>query len=59
MMNIDAWLNRGITTSNSIAVEYGYWAPLAMAEVKAKLLNEQEKAMIRKQAKRMERIWSN
>ena len=50
-MNIDSWLNRGVTTSTSLVVEYGYWTPLAMAEVKAKLMTDHE----REQAKRLAR----
>jgi len=54
-MNIDSWLNRGVTTSPSLVVEYGYWAPLAMVEVKAKLMTDHEREQAKRLAKHIRR----
>ena len=46
-------LNRTITTSTSLVWEPAHWASLAMAEVKAKLLTQEQKEAMRKLAQRI------
>ena len=55
-MNITSWLDHGVTTSHSLSVEYGYWAPLAMAEVRAKLLGEEEKRLLEQHLRHWKRF---
>jgi len=55
-MNIDSWLNRGVTTSTSLVVEYGYWAPLAMAEARTKLMTRREREQAKRLAKDVQRL---
>ena len=55
-MRIDDWLNRHVTTSTSLLVEYGYWAPLVMAEARAKLMKAEDKREAKHLVKRIERL---
>ncbi len=55
-MNITNWLDHGVTTSRSLSVEYGYWAPLAMAEVRAKLLSIEQKRLLEQHLRHWKRF---
>ncbi len=52
-LSLKAWLDRDVTTTQSVVVEYGYWCKLAMAEVQAKLLTERERKVMRALARRL------
>jgi len=55
-VNITSWLDHGVTTSRSLSVEYGYWAPLAMAEVRAKLLSIEERRLLEQHLRHWKRF---
>ncbi len=55
-MRLDDWLNRRVTTSTSLLVEYGSWAPLVMAEARAKLMKAEDKREAKQLVKRIERL---